>query len=117
MARLRPEDLEVSEEERRLARQQNAGAQGGGVGAGIGTAAGAALGALGFFGGPAVGLATVPLGASLGGAIGGAAGSSIGNAQADDASEKLSKLDMERQKKLTEYQLRQQALDALLEES
>jgi hypothetical protein len=118
MPRLRPEDLEATDEERALARQQSSGTQAAGVGGALGTAAGAALGAL--LGIPTGGALSAPLagvGAGVGGALGSAIGGQIGQGQADDATEKLQKLDEERQKKLTEYQLRQQALDDLMGQS
>lgn len=115
MRRLRPEDLEPTERERALTRRLQDGEKGAGMGAGIGTALGAGLGALGFLAGPEVGLPAMGLGASLGGSLGGAIGGSAGGMSTDAAADELQKAEAKRQQLLNEYQLRQQALDALMQ--
>lgn len=115
MRRLRPEDLEPTDEERTLSRRLQDGQKGAGIGSGIGTALGAGLGALGFLAGPAVGIPLTGLGASLGGQLGGAVGGQVGGGSADDAQAQLEELQEKRQKLLNDYQLRQQALDALMQ--
>jgi hypothetical protein len=112
--RLKASDLEVTEEERRLAREAEEAAGYGGTGSAIGSGVGGALGALGFLGGPALGAVTTGLGASLGGAGGGLIGSAIGGEKGQKASDRLADIDRERQKRVQDYQLRQQALDALM---
>jgi phage tail tape-measure protein len=110
----RPEDFEVSDEEREaseaLAEAEGYGSQG----QAIGSLAGGALGALGFIGGPALGAATTGLGASLGGAAGGLIGGKLGSDKADKATDALLKAEEERQRKLQDHQNRQQALAALM---
>lgn len=115
MRRLRPDDLEPTDRERALARRVNDGEKGAGIGAGVGTALGAGLGALGFLAGPEVGIPAMGAGASLGGSLGGAIGGGIGGMSADDASEELRRAEEKRQRLLNDYQLRQQALDALMQ--
>jgi hypothetical protein len=114
--RLRPQDLEVTDEERELARTAaGAGGQGAAWGGGLGTALGAGLGAALSI--PTMGVLSpglVTAGAGVGGALGGAIGSSVGGMQAEGAEKRLAEIDEERQRRLSEYQLRQQALDDLL---
>lgn len=114
MRRLNASDLEVTEEERRLAREAEEAEGYGGTGSAIGSGVGGALGLLGFAGGPALGAATAGLGAGLGGSAGALIGSALGQKKADSANERLADIDRERQKRLQDYQLRQQALDALM---
>lgn len=83
------------------------------IGGGVGSVAGAALGALGLFGGPELAAATIPLGASLGGAAGDAVGGAIGDAEAQRQNEIVNAAEMERQKKLAAFKLRQDALARL----
>ena len=112
--RLRAEDIETTEEERRLAREQAEADSYGGTGSAIGGIAGGALGALGFLAGPAVGAATTGIGSTLGGLAGGAIGSNLGAQKGDAAAERLMAIERDRQKKLSQYELRQQALDELM---
>jgi len=115
--RLRPEDLQPTDEERQLTRTASgAEGQGAAVGGGIGTALGSvAGGALGTVALPGLGTAAgAGLGASLGGTLGSLIGGGLGGKQAESADQKLQKIDEERQRRLAEYQLHQQALDDLL---
>lgn len=106
------DELAATEEEKAAARKvATAPGESQAVGGGIGTILGGALGALGIPLG--LGEVTIPLGASLGGAAGGAIGGSIGAGDADKAQAVLDEAEQARQRKLTEMQLRQQALDAL----
>ena len=118
--RLTARDLEVSDAERQAARTLAEGGAGARTaGSTIGSLAGAGLGALGFLVpgvGAALGPATMGLGSSLGGALGGEIGGMTAQGGLDDAQEDLREAEMERQKKLEAYQLRQDALDALLNE-
>jgi hypothetical protein len=119
MRRLRPEDLEPSEREKALARKSAEAGGYGGIGAGVGSVAGGVLGAL-IGGIPTAGAGALPgagLGASLGGSAGGVIGGLLGESQANEADEELSKLDAERQRKILQQQLRQEALDALMAQS
>lgn len=107
-------EFEPSAKERAAARTSAAAQQQGSAwGTGIGGALGAGLGALGFFGGPGVGAITLPAGAAAGGALGNAVGGWIGGMQADEADEELRAAEMERQRKLAEMQMRQEALAQL----
>lgn len=115
--RLTPKDFEVSDAERQAARTSAEGGAGARTaGSTIGSLAGGALGALGFLGGPAVGAATLGLGSSIGGALGGEIGGATAQGDIDEANEALSEFERKRQEKLAQYQLRQEALDALLSE-
>lgn len=110
----RPEDFDISDDERE-ASEDLAEAEGYGAnGQAIGSLAGGALGALGFIGGPALGGVTTGLGASLGGTAGGLIGGKLGSDKADKATATLLKAEEERQRKLQDYQNRQQALAALM---
>lgn len=118
--RLTPQDLEVSDAERQAVRTLAEGGAGARTaGKTIGGIAGAGLGALGFLV-PGVGAVLGPAAMSAGSALGSDAGDAIGGAAAqgalDEAESSLSEAEMERQKKLQAYQLRQEALDALLNE-
>lgn len=109
------DELEPSEEEKQAARTA-ASAQGTDAawGSGIGTVAGGALGALGILGGPELAALTIPAGMTLGGTVGNALGGQIGGDAAHNASDTLSADEAERQKKVTEVQLREDALNRLL---
>lgn len=113
MRRLNASDPEVTEEERRLAREAEEAEGYGGTGSAIGSGVGGALGLLGFAV-PGLGPVTTGLGAGLGGLAGGAIGGALGQKKADGANERLADIDRERQKRVQDYQLRQQALDALM---
>jgi hypothetical protein len=118
--RLTPKDLEVTEAERRAARVAGEGGEGArNIGSSIGSVAGGALGALtGLI--PGVGLAIAPaatsLGAGLGGAIGGEIGGATAQGDVDDANRVLTEAERKRQEKIALYQLRQDALEALMNE-
>lgn len=114
--RLRPEDLRVTERERQLA--NTAGSAGGNataIGGGIGTALGAGVGAL--LGIPTAGALSAPLagvGAGVGGALGSAIGGQLGQGQASEAEGELAKIEEQRQRQLSDWEMRQAALDDLL---
>jgi hypothetical protein len=115
--RLTPKDLEVTEAERRAARVAGEGGEGArNIGSSIGSVAGGALGALGFLGGPAVGAATLGIGSSLGGALGSEIGGATAQGDVDDANRVLTEAERKRQEKIALYQLRQDALEALMNE-
>lgn len=118
--RLTPKDLEVTEAERRAARIAGEGGEGArSTGGAIGSVAGGALGALTALI-PGVGAAIAPAATSLGAGLGNALGSEIGGAAAqgdiDKANRVLTEAERKRQEKLALYQLRQDALDALMSE-
>lgn len=115
--RLTPKDLEVTEAERRAARVAGEGGEGARTaGSAIGSIAGGALGALGFLGGPAVGAATLGLGSSIGGALGGEVGGMTAQGDIDEANRVLTEAERKRQEKIALYQLRQDALEELMNE-
>ena len=109
MARLRPEDLLPSEEELRLMRE----AQGPeGTGQAIGSTVGGGLGAL-------TALAGVPpqVGMAIGSGLGGLAGGMIGGGIGESAQKKLAEMEAARQEKIDAYQMREEALRRLLEQT
>ena len=114
MARLRPEDLLPSEEELRLMREaQSAGGTGQAVGSTLGSLAG---GGLSFLAGPGA-PALAPALMSAGGALGGLAGGMIGGGMSEAAQKRLAELEAARQEKIDAYQMREEALRRLLEQT
>ncbi len=114
---LRPADVELSEEEKELARLQAEHAGDAQLGSSIGGVAGGALGALGFLipgAGLVAGPALTALGSSVGGLAGGAIGGAVGGEKIDSAQTRLDELAKKREERLKSYALKQQALDALL---
>lgn len=107
------DELQPTEEELKASRDA-AGAQGtdAAIGSGVGTAAGGLLGALGLLV-PGLAAVTIPAGLAAGGAIGGTIGNLVGSDTANKAEDTLSKDELERQKKLTAFQLRNEALQRL----
>ena len=118
--RLTPADFEVSDAERRAARVAAEGGQGARTaGATIGGVAGTALGALGLLAGPlapVVAPVTMGLGGALGKTVGEGIGGAVSQGDVDDANEDLTEFERERQEKLAEYEPRQEALRALMNE-
>lgn len=118
--RLTPADFEVSDAEReaaRVAAEGGAGART--IGKTVGGLAGAGLGALGFLVpgvGAVLGPATMAAGSGLGGALGDQIGAATAQGELDEANETLTEQERDRQKKLAAYQLKQEALNALLSE-
>lgn len=108
---LRPEDIAPTEQELADARTAASAQQNGGSwGTGIGTALGGIVGTL-----VAPGAGTA-LGASLGGGLGGALGTAIGGGIAGGANDELQHAAAIRARRLADFQLKQKALDQLLEE-
>lgn len=118
--RLTPADFEVSDAEReaaRVAAEGGAGART--IGKTVGSLAGAGLGALGFLVpgvGAVLGPATMAAGSGLGGAIGDQIGGKVAEGDIDEANDALTEYERKRQEKLAQYQLKQDALAALLGE-
>lgn len=113
--RFKPDEFKVTDEERDLARKLGEGGAGAqATGSTIGSLAGGALGALGFLGGPALGAATLGLGAGLGGQIGSLAGQKLAEDELADAEDDLLESDEKRQRRLADYQLRQEVLQSLM---
>lgn len=113
--RYTPDELEPTEEELALARTLGeGGATEQAIGSTVGSLAGTALGALGLFGGPAVGAATMGLGNQIGSQVGQFAGSQVAEGKLKSAEDSLLKKQREREKKINAYQLRLDALNALL---
>jgi hypothetical protein len=84
-------------------------------GAGVGTVLGGLAGLLPLLAAqPELLPLTIPAGAAAGGALGSAVGGSVGGAVASGANEIVDAATQERNRKLAQLQMHQQALDALM---
>lgn len=109
------DELEPTEEERAAARK-SAGAQqtASAWGSGIGTVLGGLAGLTPLLAGqPELLAATLPAGLSAGASIGNTVGGLVGGAEADKADKQLSEAELQRQKRLAELQLHDEALNRL----
>lgn len=112
MARLQPEDLLPTEEELRLMREaQSAAGTGQAIGSTVGTIGGAALSLIPGLQGAAPALM------SAGGGLGGLAGGMIGGGISESAQKRLAEMEAARQEKIDAYQMREEALRRLLEQT
>jgi len=118
--RLTPEDLALTESEKRAAQVVGEGGAGNrAIGSGVGNVLGAGLGALGFLVpgvGAVLGPAAMAAGSQLGGALGGMAADELSSGELGMAEDTLAEGEMDRQKKLARYKLRQAALNDLMSE-
>lgn len=113
--RYTPDELEPTDEELALARTLGeGGANEQAIGSAVGSLAGTALGALGLLGGPAVGAATMGLGNQLGSQAGQLIGNKVAEGKLKSAEDGLLNKQREREKRVNAYQLRLDALNALL---
>lgn len=118
--RLTPKDLEVTEAERRAARIAGEGGEGArAIGSTVGGVAGTALGALtGLIpvAGPLIAGPAMALGAKVGSMAGEQIGGMAAQGDIDEANRVLTEAERKRQEKLALYQLRQDALEELMNE-
>src|SRR4051794_17829462 len=100
---LLPSEAELEAQRRAARAPGESQAWGSGIGGILGALAG---GALGTFVAPGLGTAAgATLGGSLGGGLGGVIGGGLGNGQADKAEKLLTAADLERQKKIAQFQM------------
>ena len=113
--RFKPDEFTPSQREKDLARKVGEGGAGAAsAGSAIGSLAGGALGALGFLGGPVLGAATLGAGAGIGSQLGSLAGTALAEGDLRAAEDELAETEEERQRRLADYQLRQEALQGLV---
>ena len=118
--RLTPVDLALTAAEKRAAQVKAEGGAGNrAFGSGVGNVLGAGLGALGFLVpgvGAVLGPAAMAAGSQFGGALGGMAADALSEDELQSADDTIAEGEMERQKRLARYKLRQDALNALMSE-